>query len=131
VSEQVAPRAGMSARALGALALFCAGAWLVPSGIAMHLALDQWWVHSGVTLRVASQDGDTKWIRLFMSAHNTASLLFLAAAVLHVTLNRNALAHYVRARVGEYVRFKRELVISTVGVSALVLLAALHELLGP
>jgi len=56
VIEQVARRAGLSARALVSLALFCAGAWLVPSGIALHFAL---------------HDGATMWSHLFMSMHNT------------------------------------------------------------
>jgi hypothetical protein len=113
VSEQVARRAGLSARALVSLALFCAGAWLVPSGIALHFAL---------------HDGATRWSHLFMSMHNTASLVFVAAAVVHVTLNWKVLIHYMSVRVGEYVRFKRELLIAVLGVSGLVLLIASHEL---
>jgi hypothetical protein len=113
MSEKVARRAGISARALASLVLFCAGAWLVPSGIALH---------------VASHDGATRWSHLFMSMHNTASLLFVAAAVVHVTLNWKVLTHYVSARVGEYVRFKRELFIAVLGVSGLVLLVASHAL---
>ncbi len=131
MSEQVARRTGVSARALASLALCCAGAWLVPSGIAMHYVLDDWLVHSGIVLQAVSHDGDTRWIRLFMSTHNTASLVFVAAAVLHVTLNWKALTHHVRARVGEYVRFKRELVIAVLGVSGLVLFVASHEFFMP
>jgi hypothetical protein len=63
-----------------------------------------------------------------MSMHNAASLLFLAAAVAHVILNWKVLTHYVNARVGEYMRFKRELLIAVLGVSVLVLLAASHAL---
>lgn len=59
MSEQVARRTGVSARALASLALFCAGAWLVPSGIGLHVALDEWLGHSGIARRVASHDGDT------------------------------------------------------------------------
>ena len=113
MSEQVARRAGLSARALASLALFCAGAWLVPSGIALHFAL---------------HDGATRWSHLFMSMHNTASLVFVAAAVVHVTLNWKVLIHYMSVRVGEYVRFKRELLIAVLGVSGLVLLVASHAL---
>lgn len=113
MSEKSTRRAGISARALASLALFCAGAWLVPSGIALHVAL---------------HDGATRWSHLFMSMHNTASLLFVTAAVVHVTLNWKVLTHYVSARVGEYVRFKRELLIAVLGVSGLVLLVASHAL---
>lgn len=113
MSEQVARRAGLSARALASLALFCAGVWLVPSGIALHVAL---------------HDGATRWSHLFMSMHNTASLLFVAAAVIHVALNWKVLTHYVSTRVGEYVRLKRELLIAVLGVSGLVLLVASHAL---
>ena len=35
MSEKVARRAGIRARALASLTLFCAGVWLVPSGIAL------------------------------------------------------------------------------------------------
>ena len=116
MSEKVTRQAGISARALASLALFCAGAWLVPSGIALH---------------VASHDGFTRWSHLFMSMHNTASLIFVAAAVVHVTLNWKVLTHYVRARAGEYARYRRELVIAVVGVSGLVLFVAFHALYIP
>jgi hypothetical protein len=111
--EQIERKSGLSARALASLALFCAGVWLVPSGIALHVAL---------------HDGATRWSHLFMSIHNTASLVFVAAAVVHVTLNWRVLSNYVSARVGEYVRFKRELLIAVLGVSGLVLLVASHVL---
>jgi hypothetical protein len=45
-----------------------------------------------------------------------------------VTLNWKVLIHYMSVRVGEYVRFKRELLIAVLGVSGLVLLVAAHEL---
>lgn len=116
MSEQVARRTGVSARALASLALFCAGAWLVPSGIALH---------------VASHDGFSRWSHLFMSMHNTASLVFVTAAVVHLTLNWKVLTHYVRARAGEYARYRRELVIAVLGVSGLVLFVASHALHAP
>jgi hypothetical protein len=113
MSDKVAQRTGISARALASMALFCSGVWLVPSGIALHFA---------------SHEGDTIWSHLFMTMHNTASLLFLLAAVVHVILNWNVLVHYVESRVGEYMRFKRELLIAVLGVSGFVLLVASHEL---
>ena len=116
MSKQVVRRAGISARALASLVLFCAGVWLVPSGIALHFA---------------SHDGATGWSHLFMSMHNTASLLFVAAAVVHVKLNWKVLTQYVSARIGEYVRFKRELLIAVLGVSGFVMLVASHALLIP
>jgi hypothetical protein len=69
MSDKVAQRTGISVRALAAMALFCAGVWLVPSGIALHYA---------------SHEGDTSWSHLFMTMHNTASLIFLIAVVVHV-----------------------------------------------
>jgi hypothetical protein len=66
-----------------------------------------------------------------MTMHNTASLLFLIAAVVHVILNWKVLTHYLNARVGEYMRFKRELLIAVLGVSVLVLFAASHALHTP
>jgi hypothetical protein len=116
MSEGLARRAGISVRALASLALFCAGVWLVPSGIALH---------------VASHDGATGWSHFFMSMHNAASLLFLAAAIVHVILNWKVLTHYVSARVGEYARFKRELLMAVLGVSGFVLFAASHVLVVP
>jgi hypothetical protein len=116
MSDKLARRAGISARALASLALFCAGVWLVPSGIALH---------------IASHDGATRWSHFFMSMHNAASLLFLAAAIVHVILNWKVLTHYVNARVGEYARFKRELLLAALGVSGFVLFAASHVLFVP
>jgi hypothetical protein len=113
MSEQVARTAGFSARALASLTLLCAGAWLAPSGVALH---------------VASHGEGAWWSHLFMSLHNTASLVFVAAAVVHVTLNRKALTHYLSARGRECMRFKRELLIAVLGVSGLVLLVGSHAL---
>ncbi|PKN19503.1 MAG: hypothetical protein CVU71_08345 [Deltaproteobacteria bacterium HGW-Deltaproteobacteria-6] len=113
MSDKVAQRTGISTRALASMALFCAGVWLVPSGIALH---------------VASHDGATMWRHLFMTMHNTAALLFLIAAVVHVVMNRKVLTHYVNAKIGEYMRFKRELLIAVLGVSGFVFLLASHAL---
>lgn len=113
MSNQVAQKTGISARALASMALFCAGVWLVPSGIAIH---------------IASHNGATMWSHLFMTMHNTASLLFLIAAVVHVIMNWKVLTHYVNAKVGEYMRFKRELLIAVLGISVFVLLVASHAL---
>lgn len=116
MSDKVAQRAVISARALASMSIFCAGVWLVSSGIALH---------------VASHNGATMWSHLFMTMHNTASLLFLIAAVVHVTANWKVLTHYVNAKVGEYMRFKRELLIAVLGVSGFVLLVAFHALHTP
>ena len=113
MSNKVVQRTGISARALASMALFCAGVWLVPSGIALH---------------VASHDGATMWSHLFMTMHNTAALLFLIAAVVHVIMNWKVLTHYVKAKVGEYMRFKRELLMAVLGISGFVLLVAAHAL---
>jgi hypothetical protein len=93
-----------------------AGLWLVPSGIALHFA---------------SHEGADRWSHLFMNIHNTASLLFLIAAIVHVILNWTVLTHYVNARIGNYMRFKRELLIAVLGVSVLLLLVASHALYLP
>ncbi len=111
MTEKCARRGGISARPLASLVLFCAGVWLVPSGIALH---------------VASHEGAARWGHLFMSMHNAASLLFVAAAVTHLILNWKVLSRYMSAQVGESLQFKRELLIAALGVSGLVLLAASH-----
>ena len=113
MSDKVKQRSGINIRALASMALFCAGMWLVPSGIALH---------------VASHDGATMWSHLIMTMHNTASLLFLIAAVVHVSINWKALTHYMNAKVGEYKLFKRELLIAVLGISGLVILVASHAL---
>ena len=63
-----------------------------------------------------------------MTIHNTASFLFLLAAVFHVIMKWQVLTHHVNAKVGEYMKFKKELFIAVLGVSALVMLAAFHAL---
>ena len=113
MGDKVVERSGINIRVLASVALFCTGLWLVPSGIALHFA---------------SHDGATKCSHLFMTIHNTASFLFLIAAVVHVIINRKVLIHYVNARIGEYTRFKRELLIAVLGVSAFVMLVAFHAL---
>ncbi|HOT97081.1 MAG TPA: DUF4405 domain-containing protein [bacterium] len=113
MGDKSAKLSGMNIRALASLALFCAGLWLVPSGIALHFA---------------SHDGAARSSHLFMTIHNTASFLFLIAAVVHVMMNWKVLTHYVKAKVGEYLRFKRELVIAVLGVSAFIMLVAFHAL---
>ncbi len=111
MGDKVVARSGINIRALASVALFCAGLWLIPSGIALHFA---------------SHDGSTKWSHLFMTIHNTASFLFLIAAVVHVIMNWKVLTHYVNAKVGEYMRFKRELLSAVLGVSAFVIFVAFH-----
>jgi len=113
MEEKVAKRSKFNIRALTSVALFCAGVWLVPSGIALHFA---------------SHHSATKWSHLFMTIHNTASFLFIIAAVVHVIMNWKVLSHYVNAKVGEYMKFKRELLIAVLGVSAFVILVAFHAL---
>jgi hypothetical protein len=111
MSQKVVRRDGINTRALASLALFCAGVWLVPSGIALHFA---------------SHKEAATWIHFFMSMHNAASFIFLIAAIVHVILNWKAMSHYMKAKAGEYVRFKRELLIAVLAVSGFVLLAAYH-----
>lgn len=113
MEDKVAERSKFNIRALASVALFCAVVWLVPSGIALHFA---------------SHDGVTGWSHLFMTIHNTASALFIIAAIAHVIMNWKVLTHYVNAKVGEYMRFKRELLIAVLGVSAFVMLVAFHAL---
>jgi len=88
-------------------------------------------VPSGIALHITSHDGGTRWNHLFMTMHNSASFLFLAAAVVHVILNWKVLSRYVSARIGDYKRFKRELLIAGFGVSVFVLFAASHALFVP
>jgi hypothetical protein len=116
MTEKTARRGEISARPLAAIVMFCAGVWLVPSGIALHFA---------------THEGAAKWSHLFMSMHNAAALLFLAAAVVHLILNWKVLIRYISAKVGECLQFKRELLIAMLGVLGFVLFAVLHALLLP
>jgi len=116
MEDKVAERPKFNIRALASVALLCTGVWLIPSGIALHFA---------------SHHGATGWSHLFMTIHNTVSFLFLIAAVVHVIMNWKVLSHYVNAKVGEYMRFKIELLIAVLGVSAFVMLVAFHALLVP
>ncbi len=114
--DKVAERSRFNIGALASMALFCAGVWLVPSGMALHFA---------------AHDGVTKWSHLFMSIHNTPSFLFVIAAVVHVIMNWKVLTHYLNTKVGEYLRFKRELLITVLDVSAFLMLVAFHALAVP
>ena len=111
MSNKPTQKTRFSIRALASMALFCTGIWLVPSGIALH---------------IASNEGASRWSHIFMILHNSASMLFLIAAIIHVILNWKVLSHYMKARVGEFMRFKRELLIAVLGVSVLIILAAFH-----
>jgi len=113
MSDQAVEKAKINIRVLASLSLFCAGVWLVPSGIALHFS---------------SHEGATKWSHLFMTIHNTASFLFLAATVVHLTVNWKMLTHYVKAKAGECKKIKRELWLAALGVSAFLMLVALHAL---
>lgn len=107
MGDKVNERSKFNIRAVASVGLLCACIWLVPSGIALHFA---------------SHDGASKWSHLFMTIHNTASFLFIIFAVIHVIMNLKVLSHYVNAKVGEYMRFKIELLIAVLGVSAFVML---------
>jgi hypothetical protein len=113
MENKVAERSKFNIRALASVTLLCSAVWLVPSGIALF----------------ASHDGATKWNPLFITIHNTASFLFIIAAVVHVIMNWKVLTHYVNAKAGEYMRFKRELLIAVLGMSAVVILVAFHDAL--
>jgi len=116
MNEKVTRKTGISATPLISLILCCAGAWLVPSGIALHFA-----AHEGIT----------KWTMLFMGMHNSAAVIFALASIAHVIQNRKALSRYINTKVGKYPRFRREIIIAVLGVSAFVLLISSHELILP
>lgn len=102
----------INTRALAALVMLCAGAWLVLSGIALHLASPE------------AATGN----HLFMSMHNAAALLFMTAAAVHLILNGKALTRHMRTRAVGCLRVKRELLIAVIGVYGFVVLVASHAL---
>lgn len=113
MTEKTAKRSSLKAVPLTSLILCSAGAWLVPSGIGLH---------------IAAHEGITRWTMLFMGMHNSAAVIFAGAAIAHVILNRKALAGYIKAKAGKHPRFLREIIIAMLGVSAFVLLISSHEL---
>jgi len=111
MTEKVARRGLINARALVSLLLFSSGVWLIPSGIVLHFA---------------SHEGATRWSHQFMSMHIAAALLFVAAAVAHLILNWKAFSRYINARGVAYPQFKRELLIAVIGGAGFVLFAVSH-----
>jgi hypothetical protein len=77
---------------------------------------------SGIWLHKALGAGDFRASHLPMTVHNTSALIFLAAVILHWKLNRKAIAAYAR-------RYTREMAMSFVAISFVIVLAAAHTFL--
>lgn len=101
----------LNRRALTSLFMFCSVALLMPSGMMLHLfasALFQPTLH------------------LLMTVHNTAAVIFVSSAVIHVVFNWKTMSKYMLSKAARWMVFKRELVISAVGVAGLIALTASH-----
>lgn len=106
-------RKRITIRSLASMTLLCAGAWLVPSGIALHFV---------------SREGAVKLSHVLMSVHNTAALIFLTAAVVHAVQNRKVLTNYMKAGVGKDMQYRKEFLIAALGMSVIILIMASHAL---
>jgi hypothetical protein len=101
-------------RALTSMFMFFSFLWLVPTGIIMHFV-----VQSSVEL-----------IRhIVMSMHNTASVIFVASVIVHLTLNWKPMSRYMVSKINEYLPFRTELIIAAIVVTVVVLLIGSHALL--
>lgn len=98
-------------RALTSLFLFFAFVWLVPSGILLH-------IFDSAPFQPTRH--------ALMTVHNTASIIFLVSALVHLSLNWKAMLSYMKAKSSEYALFKKEFVIAAVTVTGLLALGLLH-----
>jgi heme A synthase len=101
----------LNRRAITALTMLCSFVLLLPSGIIMHFVADE----PSLLLRHA-----------VMTIHNTCSLIFVVAALVHIVFNWKSIVHYTRAKTTEYIVFKKEMLISAVIVLGLVLFLLQH-----
>lgn len=107
------PKHRLDRRALTSLFMFFAGLWLVPTGITMHFV-----AQSPVGLIQ----------HIVMSMHNTASVIFVASVVVHLTLNWKPMSRYITTKINEYSPFKAELMVAAITVTVLILLIGSHPL---
>ena len=103
----------LNKRALTSLFMFFSGLWLVPTGITMHFV---------------SQSQNELLNHIVMSMHNSASIIFVASVIVHLSLNWKAMSKYIAAKISENAPYKTELIIAAVTVTLLILLIGSHPL---
>ena len=103
----------LNKRALTSLFMFFSGFWLVPTGIIMHFV---------------TQSSNELARYIVMSMHNTASVIFVASVVVHLTLNWKSMSRYITTKINEYSPFKTELIITAITVTVVILLIGTHPL---
>jgi hypothetical protein len=64
-----------------------------------------------------------------MTVHNVSALIFLIAAVIHVSLNWNALTKYIAAKTSEYFQFRKETIVALITVALIVGVISSHTFL--
>jgi hypothetical protein len=102
----------LNKRSLNVMVMFFSFALLPPSGIMLHF-----------TDHLATND----LLRHFvMSIHNFSSIIFLVSGVLHIITNWKAMKRHMSSKVGEYVSFKREMVIAFVIVIGIIAFLSSH-----
>ncbi len=84
---------------------------------------------SGVPLHFSRTEAEPGVSEHFlMSVHNSSALIFLIAAVIHLTFNWNAITKYVATKTTEYFRLRKELILALVIITLLVGLFSSHAL---
>jgi hypothetical protein len=98
-------------RALSSLFMIFSFFWLIPSGIAVHFS---------------EEALEISFHHIAMSAHTAASVVFLAACVVHLVINWASLKRSLVSKTREYMALNKEAAIALVVVTALVLLIVSH-----
>jgi hypothetical protein len=102
----------MKIRALASLVMLFSFILLPLSGIPLHL-----------TGSISLQDPVRHSI---MTIHNTSSVIFIIALIIHLVLNWKAIINYMLTKTKEYVKFKKELLVALIIVLGLVGLFTSH-----
>ena len=100
-------------RALTALFMFFSFVWLVPTGITMHFI---------------AQTSFELIRHIVMSLHNTAAVIFVTSAVVHLTLNWKSMKRYMASKINEYFPYRTEAIIAAIVVTGLLLFIGSHPL---
>lgn len=101
----------LNRRALTSLFMFFSVALLMPSGMMLHF-------FAPASFQPTQH--------LLMTVHNTAAIIFVTSAATHVVFNWKTMTKYMLSKAAKWMIFKRELVISVVGVAGLIALTTSH-----
>jgi len=102
----------MNKRALTLMLMLFSFLLLPISGIPLHLARS----HSAPSLLE----------HFLMSVHNISALLFLIAAIFHLSFNWKALTSYCIKKSNEFITFKKEMIVALLVIIIIVSLFSSH-----